>query len=217
MRIPDAAVARRPAAARRPVAARSTAGVRREEIIEAAVSEFAFTGLHGTATEAIARRAGVSQPYLFRLFGTKKALFCATIERSFDRTRDEFAECAERARAEGVHPFALMGRRYVEMLADREQVLLQMQAYVASSDPEVRAVVQRRYGELYEWLESIEPDPALIHAFVSTGMFLNVAAAIDLPGIAGVGSWASRCLDVPLPAPATPQPTAPTDQTETVP
>ena len=201
------------ATVRTSTSARSTAGARREEIIEAAGREFAIAGLHGTSTEAIARRAGVSQPYVVRLFGTKKALFCAAVERGFDRTRDEFAACADRARAQGVHPFELMGVRYVELLADREQVLLQMQAYVACSDPEVRAVVQRRYGELYEWLESIEPDHGVIHAFVSTGMFLNVAAAIDLPSIAGIGSWASRCLDIPLPVPAT----APTDQTETVP
>ena len=184
-----------PAAARR-----STATARRDEILAAAVSEFAIHGLHGTSTEAIARRAGVSQPYVFRLFGTKKALFLATVNRGFDRTLSEFRAAAEQARAAGQHPFDLMGARYIEMLADREQVLLQMQSYVASSDPDVRAVVQRRYGELYRWLESLEPDRAYVHAFLSTGMFLNVAAAIDLPAIVDTDDWAGRCLDIPPPS-----------------
>lgn len=179
----------------RPV--RSTAGARREEILRAAVTEFAVRGLHGTSTEAIARRAGVSQPYVFRLFGTKKALFCAAVERGFDRVAAEFLACAEDAAAEGTDPFDAMGLRYVEMLADREQILLQMQAYVASHDPEVRAMVQRRYGELYRWLETLAPDGARVHSFLSTGMFLNVAAAIDLPAIVDTASWAERCLDIP--------------------
>lgn len=183
-------------------ARRSTATARREEIISAAVSEFAVHGLHGTSTEAIARRAGVSQPYIFRLFGTKKALFLAATQRCFDRVAVEFRAAAERARQTGEHPFDEMGLRYVEMLADREMVLLQMQAYVASSDPEVRVVVQRRYGELYRWLESMEPDRNRVHAFLSTGMFLNVAAAIDLPSIVDTDDWAGRCLDIPLPSKA---------------
>ena len=191
---------RRPEPEAFPAARRSTATARRDEILDAAVGEFAVNGLHGTSTEAIARRAGVSQPYVFRLFGTKKALFLATVERSFDRTAAEFRAAAQRARAEGVHPFDLMAERYIEMLADREQVLLQMQAYVASADPDVRVVVQRRYGELYRFLESVEPDRARVHAFLSTGMFLNVAAAIDLPAIVDTDDWAGRCLDIPPPS-----------------
>src|SRR5438128_10791267 len=77
-------------------ARRHSAEERREEIVTAAMAEFALGGLNGTSTEAIARRAGVSQPYLFRLFGTKKDLFVAAVERGFDRTKQAF----ERAIAE---------------------------------------------------------------------------------------------------------------------
>jgi AcrR family transcriptional regulator len=188
---------------------RSTAVIRRDEILDAAVAEFAVTGLHGTSTESIARRAGVSQPYVFRLFGTKKALFLATVERGFDRILAEFGACLERARAEGLPPLDVMGSRYIELLDDRAQILLQMQAYVACSDPDVRAVVQRRYGELFEWLESVEPDPALVQSFLSTGMFLNVAAAIDLPALFDSAAWAGRCLGaVQLPSQTTADPPA---------
>ena len=58
---------------------RSTAQERRAELLAAALSEFAIGGLHGTSTEAIAKRAGISHAYLFRLFGTKKQLFIAIV------------------------------------------------------------------------------------------------------------------------------------------
>src|SRR3954454_15218082 len=63
-----------------PTTERLTAAERRDEILDAALIECAERGLHGTSTERIAKRAGISQPYLFRLFGTKKELFIATIE-----------------------------------------------------------------------------------------------------------------------------------------
>src|SRR6266700_3589556 len=74
---------------------RMSAGERRETVLEAAVAEFALRGLAGTSTEDVARRAGISQPYLFRLFPTKKALFLALVERvsglPFDRIVKFFA------------------------------------------------------------------------------------------------------------------------------
>ena len=74
---------------------RKSAEVRREEILEAAMKEFAYGGLHGTSTEKIAARAGISQPYLFRLFGTKKELFIASSTRCFGRVLAAFQEAAE--------------------------------------------------------------------------------------------------------------------------
>ena len=56
---------------------RQTAEVRREAVLEAAAAEFSRKGLHGASTDAIAKAAGISQPYLFRLFGTKKELYFA--------------------------------------------------------------------------------------------------------------------------------------------
>src|SRR6266566_5253272 len=73
---------------------RMSAGERRETVLEAAVAEFALRGLAGTSTEDVARRAGISQPYLFRLFPTKKALFLALVERCYQRIEEAFAAAA---------------------------------------------------------------------------------------------------------------------------
>ena len=67
------------------VSSRMTASERRTAVLAAAITEFARSGYAGTSTDAIATRAGISQPYLFRLFGTKKDLFVATYELVSDR------------------------------------------------------------------------------------------------------------------------------------
>jgi AcrR family transcriptional regulator len=172
---------------------RMSADERREEILNTAVSDFAIGGLHGTSTEAIAERAGISQPYLFRLFGTKKGLFIACIGRCFDRTEGTFRAAAE-ADEDGA-PLEAMGKAYVELLADRELLLSQMQTYAACGDEEIRTVVRRRWGELYRMVERLSAAPADdVRAFFATGMLLNVAAAIDLPELAGRKAWARRAL-----------------------
>ena len=60
---------------------RQTAEERREAVLDAATHEFAVKGFHGASTEDIARAAGISQPYLFRLFGSKKELYLAAFAR----------------------------------------------------------------------------------------------------------------------------------------
>src|SRR5919108_1773933 len=102
-------------------AQRKTADERREEILAAALEEFGEHGLHGTSTDAIARRAGVSQPYLFRLFGTKKELFIAALHRCFRVTLETFIRAAEGKRGE--EALLAMGKAYRELLQDREKLL----------------------------------------------------------------------------------------------
>jgi len=176
---------------------RMSAGERREEILEAAVAEFAVAGLHGTSTEVIARRAGVSQPYLFRLFGTKKDLFIAAVERNFDRVQRMFGEAVASAPPTWQDRMAAVGSGYFELLTKRENLLMQMQAYAACSDPDVQAVVRRRYGELYKYVEAVlDVHEQAIREFFAFGMLMNVAAAMDLPGLVEKEGWAERCLNV---------------------
>ena len=162
-------------------ATRRSAEERRESILDAAVVEFAAKGLHGTSTEDIARRAGISQPYVFRLFGTKKALFIAVVNRCFRETHELFARAAEGKR--GVEALEAMGNAYVERLrTGRTYLLAQMQAYVACDDPEIREVVQNGYGDLFAFVERVAGDlPAeAVSSFFATGMLLNVVAAMGL-------------------------------------
>ena len=93
---------------------RKSAGERREEILSVAVRHFAIGGLHGTSTEAIAREAGISQPYLFRLFRTKKELFIACVDRANERVRDAFRRAVAEAGDED--RLKAMGHAYIDEL-----------------------------------------------------------------------------------------------------
>src|SRR6516225_1767883 len=126
---------------------RKTKDARRQEILDAALLEFAEGGLHGASTEDIARRAGISQPYVFRLFGTKKELFRAVVARCFRETLEMFQRAAEGLR--GKEALQAMGLAYIDRLgSDRWMLRAQMQAYAACDDPEICEVVREGYGDL---------------------------------------------------------------------
>ena len=166
-----------------------TGDERREAVLAIAIAEFARTGLHGTSTEKIAGGAGISHPYLFRLYRTKKALFLACLERCHERLRDTFTRAAEAA-GDGDRLEA-MGKAYVALLADREMLLLQLQGYAACDDDDVRAAASTGYAELWALVARLSGAPEdEVRAFFATGMLLNVAAAMELPQIAGEPGWA---------------------------
>jgi AcrR family transcriptional regulator len=163
-------------------AERKSAEVRREEILEAAMDEFAHGGLHGTSTEKIAQTAGISQPYLFRLFGTKKDLFIASSTRCFDRVLEAFREAAEGKT--GDEAMLAMGKAYGQLLVDRQRLLGQLQMYAACSDPEIRDATRAGFAELFRYVEQASGKSTLeIRDFFAMGMLMNVAAAMDLPQI----------------------------------
>ena len=163
-------------------------------MLVAAIAEFAVAGYHGTPTESIARRAGISQPYLFRLYGTKKDLFLATCARCFELVLAAFQEAAEGR--EGPEALKAAGQAYGRLLEDREMLLAQMQMYVACDDPDVRQVARRGLAKLYRYVErASDASPAELRDFFARGMLMNVAAAMDLPEIcAADGAWAERLL-----------------------
>jgi AcrR family transcriptional regulator len=156
---------------------------RRREIIEAATREFAVGGLNGTPVEAIAKQVGVSQPYLFQLFGTKKALFIAAVQRCFERTVAVFRTAAAEAGEEAGPAEILMemGAAYQRLLDDRSLLLMQMQAYAACADEEIRDVVRDEMLRLVNFVQSASGAPeAAIREWLAYGMLMNVVASMDL-------------------------------------
>ena len=158
---------------------RSSSDERREQVIKAAVKEFAANGFHATSTTAIAKRAGISQPYIYALFPSKKALFTAAHTRVVDRIRDGFASAAEGAKDPGD---ALRRASRSFLGADREALLCQLQGYAASGDPELREHVRGEFTRLFDEVRAItgasRDDVSL---FFAGGMFLTVAGALDVP------------------------------------
>jgi AcrR family transcriptional regulator len=175
------------------VTERKSAEERREQILEAALAEFAAHGLEGGSTEAIAKAVGISQPYVFRLFHTKKELFMATIERCMRGTLEMFRTAT--AGLKGEEALHAIGEAYVERLTtDPTYLHAQMQAYAASHDPEIGAVVRAGYGELVEFVERVSGlPPDRVSHFFAKGMLLNVVASMNLLG-ADEG-WAKRLIE----------------------
>src|SRR5262245_41154987 len=133
---------------------RKSSEERRQAVLDAAYVEFAEHGIDGASTEVIAAKAGISQPYVFRLFGTKKRLFLDVVARCFREALETFQEAA--AGKQGRKALNAMGKEYVNRLVkDRVRLRSQMQAYAASGDPEIEAVVRSGYSELVRFVEEV--------------------------------------------------------------
>jgi AcrR family transcriptional regulator len=171
---------------------RQSAEERRESILNVAIVEFATKGLHGTSTEDIARRAGISQPYVFRLFGTKKKLFAEACRRCMREVRDAMATASEGLSGDAA--LDAMGAAYVQLLeADPNRLKLQMHMYAASDEPEIRGVAREGFGELVAFVERASgASPAAITTFFARGMLINVIAAMGIRD-AGI-DWADRLI-----------------------
>jgi AcrR family transcriptional regulator len=160
------------------MAGRMSGPERRAQVLGIAAAEFADHGLHGASIEAIAHAAGITQAYVFRMFGTKKALFLELVGAAFDRFTDGMAQAAGDVR--GRDALALMGTRYHDSLADRTTLLLQLQGFAACGDGEVRDLVRERMARMWDTVAGITGlDPVTVKSFLAFGMLLNNMAALD--------------------------------------
>jgi AcrR family transcriptional regulator len=152
---------------------------RREQVLAIAAEEFAEGGLHGASTETISRRAEITQAYVFRIFGTKKALFLEVVVAAFNRMTEGMRDAA--GAETGLAALSRMGAQYNEMLADRTSLLLQLQGFAACGDPEVRDAVRHSFGQMWQTVaRTTGLDPVTIKAFLAFGMLLNNGAALQV-------------------------------------
>lgn len=166
---------------------RMSAEERRESVIRAAMKEFARGGYEGTSTEAIAKRVGVSQPYLFRLFPGKKAIFLAAAERCLEDTRKLFAEAAEGL--EGEEALHAMAEAYTRLIVDEpDRLQLQLQIYVtvaaaeAAGDHEFGEMVRTGWMRLWDEVHlPLGADVGETTTFLAYGMLVNTLAAMGFP------------------------------------
>lgn len=160
---------------------------RRAQVLAIAAEEFATGGLHGTSTEVIARRAGITQAYVFRMFATKRALFLAVVVPAFDQMTRAMLDAA--GHTTGLEALSRMGEAYHALLADRTLVLLQLQGFAACGEETVRQAVRGCVARMWQAVaQTTGLDPVTVKAFLAFGMLLNDAAALE---VADVGEpWA---------------------------
>ena len=161
---------------------RASSDERREQVIRAAIGEFAEHGYHAASTGAIAKRAGISQPYIYALFPNKHELFVATVAHVTGHIRDAFTDAA-RGLADPEERLDAMGRAYKQLLEERDEIVVQMQSHAAAAgDPALRETARKEFMGVIDHVEhvaGVSRERAL--EFVAVGMYLNVVAALGLP------------------------------------
>ena len=177
------------------VSTRQTAAERKVAVLAAAITEFARSGYAGTSTETIAARAGISQPYLFRLFGTKKDLFVATYRQVGDRIVRDMTRAANGL--EGEAAMQAMGAAYLEMMADPELLQVQMHGFAAATgDADIAAACRETFDVLWHFVkDTTKLDDEMVRQFFSEGMMISVMSAIDLLSVSD--HWAQSICPVP--------------------
>lgn len=164
------------------MAGRMNGAERRAQVLELAAQEFAAHGLHGASTDAIARSADITQAYVFRMFGTKKALFLELVQAAFERLTESMLAAA--AGKTGLDALSAMGRQYYELLADRTHLLLQLQGFAACGDEEVRDAVRASVAGMWEAISlTTGLEPVTVKSFLAFGMLLNAGAALDVEDV----------------------------------
>ena len=166
---------------------RMSAEERRESVVRAAMAEFARGGYYGTSTEAIAKRVGVSQPYLFRLFPGKKAIFLAAAQRCVEDTIRMFAEASKGL--EGEEALRAMANAYTKVIAEQpERLLMQMQMYVSvaaaeqAGDHELGEAVRNGWMGLWDTVHlPLGADIDGTTTFMAYGMLINCLVAMGFP------------------------------------
>lgn len=176
---------------------RMGAAERRESILDAAVEEFATHGYEGATTAGVAARAGISQPYIFRFFPTKRDLYIAVVDRSTSRilqTWENAVPAAAETRLEA------LGRTYVETLPERrKELMVKFAAYGYAHDPEIAGAMRHHLARLYRYVahqaerDGSETPYEDAVRFIARGFFINAAMAIGLESELGPDEWFAVC------------------------
>jgi AcrR family transcriptional regulator len=171
---------------------RHSAAERREAVLDAATHEFAVKGFHGGSTEAIARAAGISQPYLFRLFRTKKELYLATSQRAIDHLYRVFADAS--AGKTGIEALHAMGDAYDTVMADRDRLMLMLKCWASCDDPEICEAVRSSWRDLVDLAERASGEsPEAVSTFFSKGALLTILMGMDAFG--RPEPWSNRLIE----------------------
>lgn len=156
---------------------RMSSDERREQILVAALAVFAHGGFTGTTTDQVARAAGVSQPYVVRLFGSKAVLFAQVYAHASQRVLEALA-----AVPPGPDAGEAMGQAYVDLLQDRDLLMVMMHGFVAGADPEIGTIARHTLAEAFRlFRERTGGDEDEARVFVAHGMLINVLVATQAP------------------------------------
>jgi AcrR family transcriptional regulator len=160
----------------------STADERRKQLLVAALQVFAVHGYHGSSTATIAKEAGISHSYVFKLYPTKEDIFVAVVDLCFNRIVERFQDAAVGVTGTPAERLKKIGISYADILRDRNLMLIQLHAYSASSVPAIREAVKSGLQRIVEYIQGetgVTDDE--IQQFIGQGLLatMNVALGIE--------------------------------------
>ena len=187
---------------------------RREQILAAASLVFGERGYFGATTDQIAKAAGISQPYVVRMFGGKENLFVEVLQRALDKLIVSFTQTLARWKADGSPAgppagtivstgsgeHSEIGRRlglaYVDLVEDRGVLLALMQAFGMGNDPVLGAKARDGFLAIYRLIrEEVGFTADEARAFLAEGMLLNTLLGLRLPDEYGRDACATELLE----------------------
>lgn len=172
--------------------ARQTAEERRQTVLDAATHEFAVKGYYGTSTEDVARAAGISQPYLFRLFGSKKELYLTACRRCVDELYAVFATAA--AGKSGEAALQAMGEAFSALMQDRDRLMLMLKSWTSTDDPDIRNLTRTAWRNLVDLAEQVSGEsPQVVSRFFAHGTLISILMSMNL--LEEPEPWATRLLE----------------------
>lgn len=188
---------------------RMNAADREQQLLRAALTAFADGGYTGTTTDQVARLAGVSQPYVVRVFGSKQALFLAVYRLAGKRIEETFRAAAADV-PPGLSPadrLKSLGPAYVELVQDRELLNVLLHGFAAAADPALGPDMRRSMLDIYRLLgELTGADPENVRDFLARGMLINTLVALRLPDHVDEDPAAAELVRYCLVAPPVAQP-----------
>jgi AcrR family transcriptional regulator len=129
---------------------RLPAAERRQALLEAATRVFAQCSYQGATTAAIAAEADVSEPILYRHFGSKRELYLACLEQAWQRLR----QCGEGAT--GSQRLRAISQAYMDGSGPVRLIDLWIQALtVASEDEEIAHALQAQIRAVHDWFAAL--------------------------------------------------------------
>lgn len=153
---------------------------RREQIVAAAIAMFGARGYEGTTTDDVARAAGVSQPYVVRLFGSKESLFLAALSASSDALMAAFRE----ALADDASDLELpqrIGDAYVQLVSVRGLHQTLSHAWLLGSHPVIGPAARKIFADVWQFFrEEVGFSAEEASSFLAQGMLINVMIGMRL-------------------------------------
>ncbi|WP_344792361.1 TetR/AcrR family transcriptional regulator [Gryllotalpicola daejeonensis] len=170
-----------------PKSERIPAAQRREQILDAAAEVFGERGYAGTTTDQVAQAAGISQPYVVRMFGSKENLFCELLLRARERLETRLRNALTRPEVKALSAAerkAFLGRAYVDLIGEGGIVLPLMQGFLLGHDPVIGKYAREGFLVIYRLLRDeggFSQDE--VRDFLAGGMLINTLLTLQMTGL----------------------------------